>query len=232
DISIIGPDAGTTRSTEYGTERLICGPQLCGSRHLAAYYRTVGKRGSWSVKEDGNYQLLYVIDAPGGGTITAQGGRHAASAGAGTLIAPGETATFETKDLELNLLQLIVDTPPGAVEAGLPGGPGYFFDRDTLRALKDASGGRVRRFCAESSVRLSDGRRLTPTNAIQAGEMHYNAGGASPYHCHRGTAANPEGADHCYITFKGQGRVEVEGSSRDIEPRTLVYFPPGVPHRL
>lgn len=232
DISIIGPDAGTARSTEHGTERLICGAQLCGSRHLTAYYRTIGKRGPWSVKADGNYQLLYVIDAAGGGTVSAQGARHAASAGAGALLAPGETATFEAREGELNLLQLVVDAPPPAVETGLPGGPGYFFDRDTLRALKDASGGRVRRFCAESSLRLPDGRRLTPTNAIQAGEMHYNAGGASPYHCHRGTEANPEGPDHCYITFRGQGRVDVEGSSRDIAPRTLVYFPPGVPHRL
>jgi len=51
----------------------------------------------------------------------------------------------------------------------------------------------VRRFCAESSVRLLDGSRLTSTNAIQAGEMHYKEGGASPYHMHKGTDANPDG---------------------------------------
>jgi mannose-6-phosphate isomerase-like protein (cupin superfamily) len=232
DISIIGPDDGTVQSTENGTERLICGLQLCGSKHLTAYYRTIGKRGPWSVGADGNYHLLYVIEKADGGVITVRGARHEASAGAGALLAPGETATFETPAGELNLLQLVVPPPPSAVEAGLPGGPGYFFDRSTLRALADASGGRVRRFCAESSVRLSDGHRLTPTNAIQAGEMHYKAGGASPYHCHRGTESNPDGPDHCYITFRGQGRVEVEGSSRVIAPRTLVYFPPGVPHRL
>ena len=60
--------------------------------------------------------------------------------------------------------------------------------------LPDASGGRGRRFCAESSVRLLDGSRLTPTNAIQAGEMHYHEGGSSPYHAHIGTTANPDGA--------------------------------------
>lgn len=232
EISIIGPDAGTVRSAEHGMERLICGPQLCGSKHLTAYYRTIEPRVPWPVGADGNYHLLYVVKAAGGGGITAQGARHEASAGAGVLLAPGENARFEAGDRDLNLLHLVVDPPPAAVEAGLPGGPGYFFNRDTLRALKDASGGRVRRFCAESSVRLRDGRRLTPTNAIQAGEMHYNAGGASPYHCHRGTEANPDGPDHCYITFQGQGRVEVEGSFRDIVPGTLVYFPSGVPHRL
>jgi mannose-6-phosphate isomerase-like protein (cupin superfamily) len=127
---------------------------------------------------------------------------------------------------------MVTPKPPAAVEAGLPGGPGYFFNRQTLRPLSDASGGRVRRFCAESSVRLLDGSRLTPTNAIQAGEMHYKEGGGSPYHLHKGTDANPEGAAHCYMTFKGRGKVDVGETSQEIEPGTLVYFPPGVPHRL
>ena len=91
----------------------------------------------------------------------------------------------------VDLLHMVVPMPPAAVEEGLPGGPGYFFNRDTLRVLSDASGGRIRRFCAESSVRLLDGSRLTPTNAIQAGEMHYVEGGSSPYHSHVGTDANP-----------------------------------------
>lgn len=232
DISIVGPDAGVIRSAEHGMERLICGAQVCGSRHLTAYHRTIAQRRSWSVEADGDYHLLYVIEAAGGGAITAQRIRHEATAGAGVLLAPGESATFEASDRELSLLHLAVPPPPPAVEGELPGGPGYFFDRGTLRALADASGGRVRRFCAESSVRLLDGRRLTPTNAIQAGEMHYIAGGGSPYHLHRGTDANPQGADHCYITFQGQGRVEVDGAFRDIAPGTLVYFPAGVPHRL
>jgi len=129
-------------------------------------------------------------------------------------------------------LHMVVPTPPAAVEDGLPGGPGYFFNRKTLRGLTDASGGRVRRFCAESSVKFPDGHRLTLTNAIQAGEMHYKEGGSSPYHVHKGTDANPKGAAHCYMTFEGRGIVEVEDEFREIEPGTLVYFPPGVPHRL
>ena len=127
---------------------------------------------------------------------------------------------------------MVTPKPPAAVESGLPGGPGYFFNRKTLRPLSDASGGRVRRFCAESTVRLLDGARLTPTNAIQAGEMHYHEGGSSPYHRHVGTAANPGGASHCYITFKGRGVVEVGDTTQELEPGTLVYFPPGIPHRL
>ena len=34
------------------------------------------------------------------------------------------------------------------------------------------------------------------------------------------------------MTFKGRGVVEVGDTSRELEPGTLVYFPPGVPHRL
>jgi mannose-6-phosphate isomerase-like protein (cupin superfamily) len=34
------------------------------------------------------------------------------------------------------------------------------------------------------------------------------------------------------MTFKGRGRVDVGDTSQEIEPGTLVYFPPGVPHRL
>ncbi len=90
----------------------------------------------------------------------------------------------------------------------------------------------MRRFCAESTVRLLDGSRLTPTNAIQVGEMRYHEGGSSPYHMHVGTSANPDGAAHCYMTFKGRGAVEVGDTSQELEPGTLVYFPPGVPHRL
>ena len=166
------------------------------------------------------------------GTISFNGESHEAEEGAGVLLVPGESATISAGGSDLEVLHMVTPKPPQAVEGELPGGPGYFFNRRSLRALTDASGGRVRRFCAESSVRLLDGSRLTPTNAIQAGEMHYNEGGASPYHMHKGTDANPDGAAHCYMTFKGRGKVDVGETSQEIEPGTLVYFPPGVPHQL
>jgi len=179
-----------------------------------------------------DYHVVYVIEQPEDGVLRYKGEAHRAQEGAGVLLVPGESAQFEAIRSDLDLLHMVVPKPPAEVEDGLPGGPGYYFDRDSLRALSDASGGRVRRFCAESSVRLLDGSRLTPTNAIQAGEMHYMEGGSSPYHSHVGTSANPDGPAHCYMTFKGRGVVQVEDSSQEIEPGTLVYFPSGVPHRL
>ncbi len=232
DITIIDSNTAPAKTVDFGLERTLCSPEVCDSKNLTVFKRTVKKGKSLEVKSSGEYHLLYIMNTPTNGSITFNGKTHAADEGAGALVVPGESARVDAAGSDVEVLQMIVPTPPAAVEDGLPGGPGYFFNRTTLRGLSDASGGRVRRFCAESSVRLLDGSRLTLTNAIQAGEMHYNEGGASPYHVHKGTSANPDGAAHCYMTFKGHGKVEVGETSQEIEPGTLVYFPPGIPHRL
>ncbi len=231
DVSIINSNTAEAKAVDSGFERTLCGESLCGSKNLIVYRRTVSAGRRYEIQAD-DYQLLYVMQESSGSLISYNGKTHPAVEGAGALLVPGDSAGFEAAGADLELLHMITPKPPAAVEDGLPGGPGYFFNRDTLRRLSDASGGRIRRFCAESAVRLLDGSRLTPTNAIQAGEMHYKEGGSSPYHQHVATDANPDGADHCYMTFKGRGRVEVGDTSQEIEPGTLVYFPPGVPHRL
>jgi len=232
DVSIIDTNTATAVPVESGLERTICSPGLCGSKNLTAYRRTITAGRAFDVDAAEDYHLVYVMHGADDGVVRFGGESHSAEEGAGVLLVPGESAEFVAGGHDLELLHLVTPKPPAAVESGLPGGPGYFFNRSTLRALSDASGGRVRRFCAESSVRLLDGSRLTLTNAIQAGEMHYNEGGASPYHRHNGTDANPDGAAHCYMTFKGRGKVDVVETSQVIEPGTLVYFPPGVPHQL
>ena len=232
DIHIIDSNEAEAQSVESGLRRNLCGPGRCGSQTLIVYRRTVMAGRRFDVQAGDFYHLMYVMNDPRGGVIHHGGEAHVAAEGAGALLAPDESVCFKASGSNLELLHMVVPIPPAAVEDGLPGGPGYYFDRDTLRVLSDASGGRVRRFCAESSVRLLDGSRLTPTNAIQAGEMHYIEGGSSPYHSHVGTDANPDGPAHCYMTFKGRGVVEVEGDTQEIEPGTLVYFPSGVPHRL
>jgi mannose-6-phosphate isomerase-like protein (cupin superfamily) len=232
DVSIINWNKTEAKPVESGLERTICSKSLCGSKTLTVYQRTVLQGRRFEVQAGGDYHLVYVIEAPKAGVISFNGKSHAAEDGAGVLLAPGEAAQIEASGSKLELLHMVTPKPPAAVEDGLPGGPGYFFNRKTLRALSDASGGRVRRFCAESTVRLLDGSRLTPTNAIQAGEMRYHEGGSSPYHQHVGTSANPDGPSHCYITFKGRGVVQVGDDKQELEPGTLVFFPTGVPHRL
>jgi mannose-6-phosphate isomerase-like protein (cupin superfamily) len=232
DISVINSNKTESRPFEAGAEVVLCSPALCGSENLTVYKRSIDEGKKFDLQAGNNYHLVYVMRTPIRGFIHFKEKAHPAEEGAGVLLVPSESARFEAVQSSMEILQLVVPKPPAAVEDGLPGGPGYFFNRKFLRALSDASGGRIRRFCAESSVRLRDGSRLTPTNAIQAGEMHYNEGGSSPYHMHRGTPANPKGAAHCYMTFKGRGVVEVENEFLEIDPGTLVYFPPGVPHRL
>jgi mannose-6-phosphate isomerase-like protein (cupin superfamily) len=232
DVSIIDSNTAKAKPVASGLERTICSQELCGSKNLTVYRRTILAGRALDVGADRDYHLVYVMQGSADGRVRFNGEAHNAEEGAGALLAPGESARFEAVRSNLELLHMVTPKPPAAVEAGLPGSPGYFFNRQKLRALSDASGGRVRRFCAESSVRLLDGSRLTPTNAIQAGEMHYKEGGGSPYHMHKGTDANPDGAAHAYMTFKGRGKVDVGETSQEIEPGTLVYFPPGVPHRL
>jgi mannose-6-phosphate isomerase-like protein (cupin superfamily) len=232
DVTIINSNIAEATPVESGLERTLCSPSLCDSKTLTVYRRTIKQGKALDLDAGDDYHLLYIMQTPTNGTVEFAGHTHAAEEGAGVLLAPGESARVAAKGSDIELLHMITPKPPAAVENGLPGGPGYFFNRETLRVLSDASGGRVRRFCAESSVRLTNGSRLTPTNAIQAGEMHYNDGGSSPYHMHKGTPANPDGAAHCYMTFKGHGCVEVGDTSQEIEPGTLVYFPPGIPHRL
>jgi mannose-6-phosphate isomerase-like protein (cupin superfamily) len=232
DVSIIDSNTAEAKTVASGLERVICSPDICNSKNLTVYRRTILAGRRFDVEAGKDYHLVYLMQGSSGGLLRFNQEAHAAEEGAGVLLIPGESARFEARGTDLELLHMITPQPPAGVEDGLPGGPGYFFNRQTLRALSDASGGRVRRFCAESSVRLLDGSRLTPTNAIQAGEMHYIEGGSSPYHMHKGTDANPDGAAHVYMTFKGRGLVEVGDTSQEIEPGTLVYFPPGVPHRL
>ena len=232
DVSIIDTNTAEAKPVESGFERTICGQSLCGSKTLTVYRRTVSAGRRFEALANDDYHLVYVMETPKGGVISFNDASHEAEEGAGVLVVPGESAQFEATGSDIELLHMVTPKPPAAVEDGLPGGPGYFFNRNTLRPLSDASGGRVRRFCAESTVRFPDGSRLTPTNAIQAGEMHYHEGGSSPYHAHVSTSANPDGAAHCYMTFKGRGVVEVGDTTQELEPGTLVYFPPGVPHRL
>jgi len=232
DLTIINSNTAAAKPFAAGLERTLCSPSLCDSKNLTVYKRTIQKGKQFELAAGTDYHLIYVMNTPTKGVVNFKNQAHAAEEGAGVLLVPGDAARFDAAGSDLDLLHMVVPKPPSGVEDGLPGGPGYFFNRKTLRGLSDASGGRVRRFCAESSVRMADGSRLTSTNAIQAGEMHYNEGGASPYHVHKGTSANPDGAAHCYMTFKGRGRVEVGETSQEIEPGTLVYFPPGVPHRL
>ncbi|HEY9182306.1 MAG TPA: AraC family ligand binding domain-containing protein, partial [Gammaproteobacteria bacterium] len=150
DVSIIDSNTAEAKRVESGLERTICSPSLCGSKNLTVYRRTIQKGRQFTVDAGKSYHIVYVMRGSSSGRVQFKDETHAAEEGAGVLLTPGETARFDAAGADLELLHTVTPSPPPAVEGELPGGPGYFFDRKTLRALTDASGGRVRRFCAES----------------------------------------------------------------------------------
>jgi len=158
DVSIIDSNTAEAKRVESGLERTICNESLCGSKHLTVYRRTILKGLQFAIDAGEDYHIVYVMKGSSSGRVHFNKETHAAEDGAGVLLVPGEAARFEALGADLELLHTVTPSPPAAVEGELSGGPGYFFNRKKLRALSDASGGRVRRFCAESSVRLKDGR--------------------------------------------------------------------------
>jgi hypothetical protein len=89
----------------------------------------------YKIHASNDYHLVYVIEVLEGGSITFDGKSHAAEAGAGVLVVPGESTQVEAWSSDIHLLHMVTPKPPAAVEAGLPGGPGYFFNRQTLRGV-------------------------------------------------------------------------------------------------
>ena len=164
DVSIIDSNKAKAVSVKSGLEREICSPSVCGSKNLTVYRRTVLKGRQLAVDAGKDYHLIYVMQGSGD-SVEFKGKSHAADEGAGVLIVPGESAKFDAKSSDLELLHMVTPKPPAAVEAGLPGGPGYFFNRQTLRRLSDASGGPrapfLRRVEREASPTAAGSRRRT-----------------------------------------------------------------------
>ena len=231
DVSIIDSNTAKAKPVESGLERTICSPAMCGSKNLTVYRRRLSPAGSSRSTQ-----------ATTTTSFTSCKASRAAAFVSRASPTPPRTARAccshranrldSKRRVDLELLHMITPKPPSAVEAGLPGGPGLFLQPEDAahaeRCERRARAAILRRVERQAARR----HRPTPTNAIQAGEMHYKEGGASPYHMHKGTDANPDGAAHAYMTFKGRGKVDVGDTSQEIEPGTLVYFPPGVPHRL
>ena len=129
DVSIIDSNTAKAKTVESGLERTICSAALCGSKNLTVYRRTILAGRQLQVGGDGDYHLVYVMQGSADGRVGFNGESHATEEGAGVLLAPRESARFEAAKSNLELLHMVTPKPPAAVEAGLPGGPGYFFNR-------------------------------------------------------------------------------------------------------
>ncbi len=153
DIFIINSYRTNETPEPYGASRVLSNEALCGSETLDVFHRTVTPGATLPVEAAEAYHALYIMASSGDGRIIFEDDSLPASPGARELLTPGEAAAFEAVESALDILHMVTPNPPPEIENGLPGGSGYLFSRDTLRSLTDASGGRRRRFCAESSIR-------------------------------------------------------------------------------
>src|SRR5436190_18715277 len=104
DVSIIDSNKAKAVPVKSGLERTICSPSLCGSKNLTVYRRTIAKGKQLDAGGDKDYHLVYVMQGAADGRIEFNGKAHAAEEGAGVLLAPGESAKFDAKGTDLELL--------------------------------------------------------------------------------------------------------------------------------
>jgi len=135
DVSIIDSSAAEAKPVASGLERTICSESLCGSKHLTVHRRTILAGRQLAVDAGDDYHLIYVIQGAADGRVEFDGESRAAEDGAGVLLVPGEAARFSAAGSSLELLHMITPKPPSAIEAGLPGGPGYFFNPSSMTRI-------------------------------------------------------------------------------------------------
>ena len=112
DVSIINWNTAEAKAVASGLERILCSEDLCGSKTLTVYQRTVQDGRQFEVKAGGDYHLLYVIEAPKPGVITFNGKSHAAEEGAGVLLVPGMLDTTITAGVASMSIRRIKHTQP------------------------------------------------------------------------------------------------------------------------
>ena len=91
DISIVDSNTAKAKKVEHGLERTLCSPELCDSKNLTVYKRTLSKGKQLELKAGKDYHLVYVMSTASKGTVSFKGKSHAAEEGAGVLL-PSKTA--------------------------------------------------------------------------------------------------------------------------------------------
>src|SRR5262245_25067280 len=114
DASFINWNTTPPKPVDSGLERTICSQGLCASKYLTVYHRTVAKSRQFQIHAGDDCHLVYVIEAPNNGVISFNGKFHAAEAGAGVLLVPGESAQVEAPGSDLQLLHMVTPKPPAA----------------------------------------------------------------------------------------------------------------------
>ena len=85
DLSIVNSNTAKTTPVESGTEATLCSPELCGSKNLAVYKRTISQGKKFDLQAGNNYHLVYVMK-PAKGSIRYKNETHESEEGAGVLL--------------------------------------------------------------------------------------------------------------------------------------------------
>ena len=110
DVSIINSNTAEAKAVDSGLERTICSENLCGSKTLTVYRRTVSDGRQFETQSGDDYHLVYVMEASKEGLISFNNETHPTEEGAGVLLAPGELAQFEASGSDLELLHMVVQS--------------------------------------------------------------------------------------------------------------------------
>ncbi len=98
DVSIIDSNLAEAVPVDSGLERTICSPEVCGSKNLLVYRRTVLEGRQLNIDAGDSYHIVYVMDGSSTGSVTFDGETNVAEEGAGVLLTPGESAASNTAD--------------------------------------------------------------------------------------------------------------------------------------
>ena len=163
DLSIVNSNTAEARPVESGTETTLCSPDLCGSKNLTVYKRTISKGKQFDLQAGNDYHLVYVMSTPTKGSVHYKNEAHEAEEGAGVLLKPSENPRdLKPPDPIWNCCIWSCRNLQPPLKTDCPEGRDISSTGRLSAALSDASGGRVRRFCAESSVKFPDGRQTHP----------------------------------------------------------------------
>ena len=69
DVSIIDSNTAEAREVDSGLERTICSPELCNSKNLTVYRRTILTGRDFDIDAGDDYHLVYVMQGSDGGLV-------------------------------------------------------------------------------------------------------------------------------------------------------------------
>jgi hypothetical protein len=82
DLTIVNSNTAAATKVGHGLERTLCSPELCDSKNLTVYKRTIETGKRYDLEAGHDYHLVYVMGSAKGGQVHFKGAAQAAEEGA------------------------------------------------------------------------------------------------------------------------------------------------------